>query len=249
MSDYIDGYLIRFFQKAKYLNEFRKGEIRMMSAYYYASLERGCKQLYNNRYDFTEGVSYIYNNTSREEVSLKEPNFEIKLGDGVESICINSTEPNLQIKLSCYYYLSKSKIIDGNFFTELSAHKGDLGNYYCLFTNPKDFLLRCDSKLKSYIAVNKVKQYSSGFPTYDNIDNAQGFLGPFVKPDGLSWQNEFRLVVSTNNEPDPFYLSVGDLTGISVCGKREDILKGRVVDNDTIIIPNATNSLLPEENE
>lgn len=242
----INGYLLRFFPKAKYLNEFRCGAIRMMSAYYYATLKFGGKSLYDNRFDLTEGMSYLYNNSTGNAIELTEDAFNIKLGNGVKQICINSEHPNSQIKLSCYYHLEKIKIPDGKFASELLRMGDDLGEYYCLFTDPRDFLMCVDNRLKQLMANKRIKQYQSGAADYLPVEKTNGFSTPIQKPEGLKWQNEYRIIVNTVCESDPFFININNIQNISVCGKKSDLLCGRVVNEDTIQIPNATADLLIE---
>lgn len=230
----IEGYLFRFFSKAKYLKEFINGNVRMMSSYYYATLEFGGTQLFNNRFDLTEGISYVINNPSCQATKRHEKDFDIVLGQGVKRICINSANPNDDLKLSCYYYIDKSMVPNGNLSTELKRMGDNLGDYYCLFINPAEFALRCKHELDSRIVTGELNWYKSGFVNYKSLDVYQGFSDPFIKPDGLSWQNEYRYVVRTIHKPDPFYLNIGSIKDIIVCGRKNDLLEGRIVNNGVL---------------
>ncbi len=65
-----------------------------MSAYHYATLEQAA-ELYNNRFDITEGKAFIYNNLTSKKKTIKFTNgMELDLGDGVQNIVVNSGNPN-----------------------------------------------------------------------------------------------------------------------------------------------------------
>ena len=74
--------------------------------------------------------------------------------------------------------------------------------------------------------------------TYYDSDNFNGFYNPFKKPDGLSWQREYRLAVNTVDMQDPFYIDIGNISEITIWGKFEDLKQGYIVDNSNIFIPN-----------
>lgn len=234
----MDNYLFKFFEKEEYIDEFRQGRIRLMSAYYYATLEQTA-ELYGNRFDITEGKTFIYNNLPSKKETIKFNNsMEIELGDGVQKIVVNSGNPNQQVKVSCYYVIEKNDIPDGKFGTVLDTMKESLGKYYIFFADPAKFAYKvqdCMGKLKE---INQVKDFSLNKVTYCDINNFNGFLKVFEKPNGLSWQREYRLAVDTVDISDPFYIDIGDIRDITMWGKVDDLKKGYIVDDTNVFIPN-----------
>lgn len=234
----MDNYLFKFFEKEEYIDEFRQGRIRLMSAYHYATLEQAAG-LYNNRYDVTEGKTFIYNNTLAERKTIKFGNgIEIELGNGIRNIVVNSGNPNQQIKLSCYYTIDKSDVPDGKFKTILSTMEDSLGEYYIFFTDPAKFANKIEDCMNKLKKENKVIDFSLNRVTYYDVDNFNGFSNPFKKPDGLSWQREYRLAVNTVDMQDPFYIDIGNISDITIWGKFEDLKQGYIGDNSNIFIPN-----------
>lgn len=45
------------------------------------------------------------------------------------------------------------------------------------------------------------------------------------KPNGLSWQREYRLAVDTVDISNPFYIDIGDIRDITMWGKVDDLKK------------------------
>lgn len=74
--------------------------------------------------------------------------------------------------------------------------------------------------------------------TYCDINKFSGFMKVFEKPDGLSWQREYRLAVTTVDISDPFYIEIGDIRDITVWGKVDDLKKGYIVNDLNVFIPN-----------
>ncbi len=237
--DEMDDYLFKFFEKPEYVEEFRKGRIRLMSAYYYATLEQST-QLYNNRFDSTEGKSFLFHNTNPEkEITLSFANgVTMQLGRGVQSIVFNSGEPNEQIKLSCYYALKKEDFPDGKFKTALDTMQDSLGDYYIAFCNPAAFVYRVQDSIDKMKKEGKVLGFSFKTVRYYDTERLNGFSYPLDKPDGLSWQREYRLIVNTVKQADPFYIDIGSLEDITIWGKKIDLENGFVEDETNIFIPN-----------
>lgn len=235
----MENYLFKFFDDPKYIEEFRNGKIRLMSAFHYANIEHSAP-LYNNRFDLTEGESFIFhNNTPEDEKTIHFGNgTTMKLGIGVQSLVANSGTPNEQIKLSCYYAIEREDIPDGKLQTALDAMQGDLGDYYIFFHDPEAFAHRVQKSLNRAEEEGKVVDFALKKVRYYDVEHFNGFSLPFDKPDGLSWQKEYRLAVNTVGQPDPFYVDVNNLKDITIWGKKSDLERGFVVDESTIFIPN-----------
>ena len=234
----MDNYLFKFFTEEKFIDEFRKGRIRLMSAYHYATLEQTA-ELYNNRYDVTEGKTFIYNNPLSEEKNIRfGSDIEIELGKGVRNIVVNSGNPNQQIKLSCYYVIEKNDIPDGKFKTVLDTMEDSLGEYYMFFIDPAKFAYKVQDCMNELKKENIVIDFSLNRVTYYDVDNFTGFSDPFKKPNGLFWQREYRLAVNTIDMPDPFYIEIGDISDITIWGKIEELKQGYIVDDSKVFIPN-----------
>lgn len=233
----INSLLIKFFDDPRWVNEYRSGRIRMMSAYHYATLEHG-SEWFDNRYDITEGLSYVVNRDSTvhsDEYNLGHAT--MILGSGVKSMCLNSSQPNKQIKISCFYSIKYKDIPDKRLITSLSTMKQSLGEYYCLFINPEEFLMRVKRKLDELICKNAIHNYSSDYVKYCDINTLNGYSDPFTKPDGLYWQKEYRLLVHTINEDDQFYIEVDDLKDITIWGNKRDLMQGYIKNDDEIYVP------------
>jgi len=73
---------------------------------------------------------------------------------------------------------------------------------------------------------------------YYNAEKFSGFPHPLDKLDGLSWQNEYRLIINTICEPYPLYINIGDIRNITVWGMKEDFYNGYVENETSNFIPN-----------
>lgn len=235
----MDNYLFKFFEKPEYIEEFRKGKLRLMSAYYYATLEQSAR-FYNNRFDATEGQTFLFHNPNPEEgkVITFGNGTTMKLGKGVQTVFANSADPNQQIKLSCYYAVKKEDIPDGKFKTVLDTMQDDLGDYYIAFIDPAAFAYRIQDSIEAMKKDGIVLDFSLNSVRYYDINHFNGFSNPLDKPDGLSWQREYRLIVNTVNQPDPFYIDIGNIEDITFWGKKDDLKKGYLVDETTIYVEN-----------
>lgn len=237
----MDNYLFKFFEKQDYVDEFRTGKIRLMSAFHYANMECSAK-LYNNRADSTEGKTLVFNNNNTnpdEKKTLMFGNNEkIVLAPGVTRMVLNSGNPNQQLKISCYYVIDATDIPDNRFKTALDTMEDSLGEYYVAFTNPEEFANRIKKRLDKLIAEGKASDFSMNRVQYIDMDKIARFKNPFEKPKGLEWQHEYRLLINTVDKSDPFYIDIGDIKDITIWGHKADLEKGYVSDDTTIYIPN-----------
>lgn len=238
MPNIIDNYLFKFFDCPKYVEEYRTGKIRLMSAYHYATLESNAG-FYNNRYDITEGQTYVIHRDNPDQSdTYKWGNGRLTLNAGVIATCFNGATPNKQLKLSCFYALKRTDIHDGKFANALSTMKSSLGEYYCFFTDPTEFLRRIQVKLTELMDNGILRQYKADRVNYYDFEHFTGVSNPFYKPNGLDWQREYRLLLQTINQPDPFYIDIGDIKGITVWGEKKDLMNAYISGDDTIVIPN-----------
>lgn len=234
----VNNYLFKFSEKPQFIEEFRSGHIRLMSAYYYATLEKST-ELYSNRYDATEGEVFIINSDGTQPQKHSFSNgSSLEIGKGVQRMLINSATPNLQNKISSYYLILQSDIPDGKFKTILTTMEKSLGDYYIFFSDPAAFAHRVKQQLLRLQSKDEIIDFSFGPVKYKDIENLCGFVHPSEKPDGLSWQHEFRLLVSTKNKNDPFYIDIGDIRDITIWGKKSDLLNGYISADRQIYIPN-----------
>lgn len=235
----MENYLFKFLEKPEYVEEFRNGNIRLMSAFHYANLEQS-GMLYNNRHDVTEGETFIFHNPTLEhEKTIQFGNgTTMKLGAGVQRIVANSGSPNEQIKLSCYYSIENKDIPDGKFKTVLDTMQDSLGDYYIAFCNSETFAYRVQDAINRLKKEGKATDFTLNHVQYYDVEHFSGFSYPLNKPDGLSWQREYRLVVNTINQPDPFYINIGNIKDITIWGKKTDLEKGYIENESTIFIPN-----------
>ena len=235
------NYLFKFFTNEQYIETFRMGHIRLMSTYYYATLneEGELKDLYNNRYDLTEGRSLLINKDYQGTLSVKFGNeMKIYAGPGVERMAINSEEESGKYKISCFYTIENKDIPSGNFGEVIKTMQHSLGNYYIAFLNPAVFTHKVQDKVNELIAQGIVENFKMDYVKYYDAEKYVGITNPFQKPDKLKWQREYRLLLKTKNVQDPFILNIGDIHGITGWGKVEDLCQGYIVNDATIYIPN-----------
>lgn len=237
----MENYLFKFFSKEKYVHSFREGKIRMMSAYHYANFDGEVKKdICNNRYDATEGKSILINRKNAESPFVI--NFagktEVKLASGVESFLLNTAGASGQLKISCYYALQNNDFPSGKFKEALDTMEDSLGDYFIVFTNPAEFARRVQKEVDRLKAKCIVKDFGMKCVEYFDSDTFSGITTPFQKPAKLSWQREYRLLIETINERDPFILDIGDISDIALWGRIEDLYNGYVVDDVTMYIPN-----------
>lgn len=238
----MENYLFKFFTKKEYVDSFREGKIRLMSAYYYATLEEEKKTgaFYNNRYDATEGKSILINREKTENpFTIKFSNgTELLLGAGVQNFLMNTENTSGQLKISCFYALENKDIPSGKFKEALDTMEDSLGEYYITFLNPEEFALRIQKEINKLKERGIAKELRMSTVKYFDAEKYSGITHVFQKPDKLKWQHEYRLLVETINEPDPFVLDIGDICDITAWGKVEDLRKGYVVDDTNVYIPN-----------
>ncbi len=237
--------LLRFFEKEDYLQTFRTGRIRMMSADHYKNFEKCSGKLYNNRHDMLENSVFVYNPQPNGTVQLKEP---LTIGNStyntmwcapsvVSPIMIANDNYDKLTKLSCFYSIFRNGIVDGKISSYLSTMKSDLGEYYCLIVNTPEFITRIINGFTKYQELRIAGNGQLGFIKYVNEHEYNDRYGAFCKPSGLSWQKEFRVKIETDNI-DPFYFEVECLKDITIWGKTSDLYKSEINDKGDIIINN-----------
>lgn len=236
--------LLRFFEKESYIECFRSGKIRMMSAKYYKKTDGKSLKLYNNRNDFLENSTHIYNPNPDGTITLVDP-FKYGIDNETTNMWVNPEclcSPVMACndildkltKISCFYMLPENETI----LSCLSTMKGDLGDYYCLITDI--------NKFTSHIIFGFTKYRDQGITTneamrsveYVNENKFNGRYGPFRKPSGLDWQREYRIKVLNQNSIDPFWFEVNSLKDITIWGKVSDLLNAKYNERGGLIIPN-----------
>lgn len=236
----MENYLFKFLSKESYVEEFRMGKIRLMSAYYYATLEQAKDSFCNNRFDATDGKSFLLNRENAKEAMDIQfaNNTKIQIGPGVESILINSEGSSKQLKISCYYALNRADIREGKFKNVLDTMEDSLGDYYITFLDPSEFARRVQNEVEKLKIQGIVKDFGMKCVEYYDANKFTGVAGPFLKPDILKWQREYRLLIETIEQSDPFYIDIGDIRDITMWGKVEDLYNGYIVDENTTYLPN-----------
>lgn len=237
--------LVRFFQEEEYVETFRCGKIRMMSAKYYKKNEEKSKELYNNRYDAFENSNYIYNPNLDGTIQFAEPigrerftNMWVNPNVLCSPIIIDNDKLDELTKISCFYILP----IHNSPYKKLSSYVSNkvynFGNYYCLIINQIEF----ENRIKNGIIKYHNQKITSGecFGPVEYIDekNFNGKYGPFRKPSGLSWQNEYRIRVVTQDNNEPFWFEVDNLKDITIWGKTSELLDGMFNESGGLIISN-----------
>lgn len=238
----MEFYTFKFFSNSEYLKEFRSGKIRFMGAEFYATLDEGTPyQLYTNRYDSTEGNSYLVNRNNgvdKEETFEVTNDLSITISPAVKSFVLRSSELNSQNKIVSFYAIENKDIPDGNFKTALDTMKNSLGDYYICFLDMLAFERRLTYKLDELVKEGKVKYYRFAPVNYEKTDDYAGKMYPFTKPEGLYWQHELRFLVLTVNEPDPFIIDIGSIEDITCWGEVKDLKNGYVKNEYEIFLPN-----------
>lgn len=239
--------MFRFFEEETFVKIFRNGEIRLMSNEYYATgsfdpIAQKSGELYNNKFDSTEGHSYVVNRENDKIEETKEykisEGFSMTLSPEVKRVVLRSPNLNSKTKIMSFTLLNDEEIPDKKFGTVIDSMKDDLGKYYVCFTNPAEFIRRVKNKLDEMMKEGTVKRYKFAEPNYMITRPFEGATGPFDKPDGLAWQREVRLYVETTQEKDPFWVKIGSIKDITCWGKTEDMKNGYIKDDDTIVLPN-----------
>lgn len=244
--------LIRFFEKEDYVENFRNGNIRMMSAQHYKEMEFSL-ELYNTRYDSLENSNAIYNPNPDGTILWETP---VQKGDPIQMggegctgcwvnpegellspIIISNDASDNMTKISCFYSLFKQNIVDDKLSSSISTMKGKFGDYYCLITNKNEFFRRITNGFLDYNSRKIAGNAKIGFPNYVDERKVNGRYGPFCKPAGLSWQREFRIILQTE-KIDPFWFNIVSLKDITIWGKVSDLLNGKLDKDGNLIIDN-----------
>ena len=235
--------LIRFFEEEKYVETFRCGKIRMMSAKHYKENEKKSNELYNNRYDTFENSSYIYNPNSDGTIDFVDPigperftNMWVNPDILCSPIIIGNDKLDELTKISCLYMLPIHESPYKKLLSYVSNKVYDFGNYYCLITNQVEF----ENRIKNSIINYHNKKITSGecFGPVEYIDEKgfHGRYGPFRKPFGLSWQKEYRIKVVTQDDNEPFWFEVDNLKDITIWGEISELLNGMFNESGGLII-------------
>lgn len=232
------NYFFKFFDKEEYIELFRNGKIRMMSADYYATMEHP-SGLCSNRDDATEGKAFLFNNPDIDNGGIiKFPNQTIEYASGIESILLSDTSYNKDIKISCYFSINDREIPMGRFEKAIENMKDSLGEYYLFFLDFEMFQRKILNKAEKQKRDGQVKGIGMDFVRYYDVYNWRGVTGPFDKPNVLEWQKEFRIMIQTIKKPDPYIIDIGDIRDITVWGKVSDLKEGYIVKEGEVCLPN-----------
>ncbi|EXG84083.1 hypothetical protein K413DRAFT_0795 [Clostridium sp. ASBs410] len=231
----ITGLLLRFFEKEEYVRSFRSGDIRMMSIEYYRKMYETFRLDYDNRFDSYENIQCLtYNPFFGSD--MPENMYRVTESDGTKvelAACVKemrtfSPELDKRFKISSYYEIDFNKFNREKLSEAIDSMEDNLGNYYCLIVDPAEFVRRINCAMKKLFAEKRALRYKADRTEYVDEKAYNGYYGPFRKPKGLSWQNEYRLLIDTVDEKDPFWFQIGDLTDISVWGIKQDLRESYV---------------------
>jgi hypothetical protein len=128
-----------------------------------------------------------------------------------------------KINIFCMYALRPSK---GNFPVPEKNYK--FGKYALMLTHPQEFINRISLKLKT----ENIKHEANLVEYYD--DNYTGEVGPFLKPNRLAYQNEWRLVCYDGPE-GVRKICIGSIKDISIIMLSKEINQRISVDSSGII--------------
>lgn len=219
----IPKYLLKFFEKKEYAEDFLNGKIYLKESGYFRKLED------NFRGDVNDGVKPI--DMTGETIFLESPNEGIKLPINNIINFTESFEGDEKVPIFCSSLMDDSILeeIDDTsckYRDEFLEELKKFGQYVAIISYD-EFMNKIRSKMKSD---NKELAALCSKVDYVNIMNKYNFTGSnncsdveerykhfFKKDESYKWQNEFRLLLLSknenkliDNENDSFILEVGE---------------------------------------
>jgi hypothetical protein len=209
--------LVKFGEKDNMLSLMNDGDIYLNTINYFTTIED------DFRGDTFEGASSILKGNRIEKMIYTNP-----LGQKIEfdygknenlGIEINYLidRPNWQNKPSHMYCLYMLLIKDYGDSDVIDERNMKLGNYALVVNDPKEFIDRISQKL------NDCKlSWKADIVEYIDIDQIHGEYGFFKKPKSYEYQNEYRFLISSDNEK-PIKLSIGSIKDFSILLTADEI--------------------------
>lgn len=237
-EEFTSSILLKICPDWKYLMDFVEGKFFMNTNMYFSSIEKK-GILTNAQFDKLEGTQTLLKSTEDVELVIdfteeqprilqgKRGEFKYK-GTPIINAELGRNRPHNIYCLYSIWYGRKNGVV-----TQVDSRiRAELGEYFAIVLNKEEFLNRVERaakklpyKLKSNI------QY--GFVNYVKTENQPYVdLGVFKKNEKYIYQNEFRIVLELDREPEPLqYFEVGDLSDIVLVGKTENLLGIEYKDN------------------
>lgn len=223
------SYLIKFGDK-KWIEKLQNGEIFMQPFKYYRDLE--LKQMKKGQGDKHEVMLYS-----------TKPGGTIRLvGSNKESQILSFAlkhEDDEKYLTCCFYNVDDKRLIikeptNSNYklinFTDDEKKEFSEWGDTALIINKEKFIERLDSYLipnKIRALANKVFYYNPNNPPENCIKAHTEVLDArfFWKEEFFTNQNEYRIILDQKNDVGKVVASIGNINDISICVRREDILK------------------------
>jgi hypothetical protein len=201
---------------------FEKGEIYMQTHEYFRKLED-----INGRGDVLEGAEKI---EQLKRVKIKAEGVEITLSKEDGSLA----RGNVASIKSDYFYNIYSMIgfssKDIGKIEPIPKKNEDLGDYFILIHNVKEFIRRIRLKL------NELQiQHQWGWVTYYDEYELEGEISPFHKSSAFQYQKEVR-IVAINEIDEPLKFHIGSIADIAVACRIGQLKTVKLIDDSTFEI-------------
>lgn len=236
-SEYTSYALIKICFEQQYLSDFVAGRFYMNNNIYFSKREKNL--LTNAQIDILEGTETVLNSTEDIELVVdfwgEKPGIlqgkRGSFGNNVMSIGNAMLGRNKPCNIYCLYSIFFG--CDDNVITKVDERiLSGLGEYCAIILNVEEFLNRVNRavnsiphKLKSDIQYGFIDYIDTKYEPYIE-------LGPFRKDKEFVYQNEFRIALELDREPQPLeYFEVGDLSDIVKECRTKDLLDIKYKDN------------------
>lgn len=240
VPDRFDSYaFLKFYSEEKYVDSLRKGILYMRSKEIFSKIDK------EGMGDFLENKAIVALPTHQKkpEIRFQEINGELyvllseteKKGNNDSGIFMLHDRNAKRHKIFCLYTLWYDKKT-GDIFNFDESIKRDFGEYCCFIYRPNEFLARvCQQEIQH---LNELKDFYAGFVEYYDISNsAVHDWHPFRKDSKqYSHQNEFRLMILTDDEGDELFYNMSNLKDISIKTTFDYILSSFKVENGHIYL-------------
>jgi len=211
------NYLLKFFEKEQYLNDFLNGKLYMNTLKYFKENQ----SLDIARLDKFETI-VEHKKSNFNAIQIGKASFERNKGELAGGSTILTTKNYDFCNILCLYSLWKNT---DNEHIEMDTRNKIFGNYCIVITNVSEFLKRiiAATNRENFVCYHAGINYISK----NQIIIIEEEKIPFTKFDSFSYQREFRIAINTQrNIDEPYILDIGEI---------RDIIKITTFDNICII--------------
>jgi len=237
-EEYSSSILIKICPNLKYLLDFVSGNFFMNTNMHFSKNEKN-EILTDAQFDRLEGTETLLNETEDIELVMDFSEKKARIIQGkrgefeYNGVPIINAEVgrNRPHNIYCLYSVWFGR--ENGAITKVDERiRTGLGEYAAIILNKEEFLNRVEKAAKK-VPYKLKSDIQFGFVDYIDTKNQPLVnLGVFRKDAKYKYQNEFRIALELDRDPEPLnYFEVGDLSDIVMIGKTKYLLKINIGDN------------------